>query len=70
MSTGTELERHRTPPRRAYRALGLGIAANGYIKVVAGFTFKWWVPDYQGPLQPVIVKARILRLHKKGVDGI
>ncbi len=54
-------ERYRVPPKKVYRALGLGVARNGYVKVVAGFTFQWWVPDYLGPLRPVFVEARVLR---------
>jgi hypothetical protein len=52
---------YKTPPKKAFRAMGLGVEVNGYIKVVAGFRFRWWVPDWQGPIEPLFVQARILR---------
>lgn len=69
MSNGTKVKRpvvYRTPPKSVYRSLGLGIESNGYVKVMAGFRFRWWVPDYAGPLEPLFVQARILRRHKEG----
>ncbi len=51
-----------TPPRRVFRAMGLGKVVDGHIKVIAGFRFAWW--DYEGRIIPLIVNARILRLKK------
>ena len=56
------LERYRVPPKRAFREMGLGVPVDGHVRVVAGFRFKWWVPDFAGPIEPIIVNARILRL--------
>lgn len=52
--------KYRVPPPKAYRKLGLGIVADGRIKVVAGFRVAWW--DTEGRVVPLVVNARILRL--------
>lgn len=57
--------RYKTPPRRAFRAMGLGKLVDGHIKVVAGFRFAWW--DFEGRVIPLIVNARVLRF--KGVEA-
>lgn len=55
-----KLPRYRTPPKRAFRALGLGQLIDGRIKVVAGFRVLWWSPWPR--VEPLIVNARVLRL--------
>jgi hypothetical protein len=52
--------RYPNPPRRAFRAMGLGKLIDGHIKVVAGFRFLWWDPE--GRTIPLVVNARVLRL--------
>lgn len=47
--------KYRTPPKRAFRAMGLGVEKDGYIPVVAGFRFHWWDPLRR--LEPIIVKG-------------
>lgn len=51
--------RYRTPPKRVFREMGLGVEKDGYIPVIAGFRFKWWDPF--GGVAPIIVRARIIR---------
>lgn len=55
--------RYRKPPASVYRKLELGIENNGYVKVIAGFTFKWWDPEAI-PV-PLFVNARITKDHRK-----
>lgn len=50
---------YRTPPKRVFNAMGLGVEKDGYVKVIAGFSFRWWEPFPS--LQPIVVKARIIR---------
>lgn len=57
----TQPLKYRTPPKRVFRALGLGVAAAGSIRVIAGFRFRWWSPF--GGVDPIIVNARILKIH-------
>jgi hypothetical protein len=61
----SKLTRYRTPPKKVFRAMGLGVEKDGFIKVVAGFRFKWWVPDDLGRIEPLFVNARVLRVKKK-----
>lgn len=60
-----QVERYRVPPKKAFRALGLGKVVDGRIKVVAGFRFKWWCPE-DGAAEPLFVHARILRIKEAG----
>ena len=53
-------ERYKTPPKKVFRAMGLGVIEHGYIKCVAGFRFNWWDPI--GVITPLIVRARVLRV--------
>ncbi len=57
-----KLEKYRTPPKKAFRAMGLGQIIDGRIKVIAGFEFEWWLPDCCGPITPLFVNARVLRV--------
>jgi hypothetical protein len=59
-------ERYQAPPKKVFRSMGLGVLKEGHIRVIAGFRFKWWVPDCFGPVEPVIVHARVLTVHQKG----
>lgn len=58
------VERYRVPPKKAFRAMGLGKIVDGRIKCIAGFRFRWWCPG-EGATEPVFVQARILRIHKE-----
>ncbi len=60
-----EVMRYRTPPKRAFRKLGLGQLTDGRIKVIAGFRFRWWSPFER--LEPLFVNARVIRV--KGEAG-
>lgn len=61
-------ERYRVPPKRAYRAMGLGVLnAAGQIKVVAGFRFRWW--ELEASYVPLFVHARVLRIHSNDGTG-
>lgn len=59
MKPQAKTERYRTPPRGAFRRLGLGQLVDGHVKVVAGFQFRWWDPA--GGITPLIVNARVIR---------
>jgi hypothetical protein len=58
------LERYRTPPKKAFRAMGLGQLVDGRIKVVAGYRFNWWSPLQN--VTPLFVHARVLRDKRSG----
>jgi hypothetical protein len=58
-----KLQKYRRPPKRVFRQLGLGVLADGYIKVLAGFRTRWWDP-FSTP-EPLYVQARVLRLKTK-----
>ena len=53
------LPRYRVPPKRVFRAMGLGVVVDGHIKVVAGFRYHWWA---FGDVTPIVVNARVLRI--------
>jgi hypothetical protein len=53
------IEKYGMPPKRVFRAMGLGVEKDGYIPVVAGFGFRWRDPI--GRCIPIVVKARVLR---------
>ena len=52
--------RYRTPPKLAFRKMGLGKLVDGHCKVVAGFRHTWWDP--LGDITPLTVNARVLRV--------
>lgn len=54
-----QITRYRIPPKRAFRALNLGVETDGYIRVVAGFRSAWWAPEPRP--EPIFVQARIIR---------
>ena len=57
---GGALMKYKTPPKRVFRSLGLGIEHNGIVRVIAGFRqAKWW-DSFPSP-EPLFVQARIIR---------
>ena len=60
MSATKKPEHYKTPPKKAFRAMGLGKLVDGHCKVVAGFRYAWWDPF--GHIIPLTVNARVLRI--------
>ena len=52
--------KYMAPPKKVFRAMGLGKISDGRIKVIAGFTFCWWDPFAE--IAPLIVNARVIRV--------
>lgn len=57
------INQYGVPPLQVFRRMGLGRIVDGRVRVVAGFRIRWWYPDTGRAVIPLVVNARVIRVH-------